>query len=101
MVFIIEAEVEHVLAAIAAVENSTAMAIELRQPVYEDFVHGVDERMATTVWSTGRCSSFYIDETGRNAAQWPDFTWKFRRLATDFEPAAYEIRTAKPVAVPA
>ncbi len=101
MVFMIEAEVEHVLAAIDAVENSTAKAIELRQPVYEDFVHGVDERMATTVWSTGGCSSFYIDETGRNAAQWPDFTWKFRRLATDFEPAAYEIRTAKPVAVPA
>ena len=31
-----------------------------------------------TVWNTG-CASWYLDETGRNATLWPDWTLRFRQ----------------------
>ena len=34
----------------------------------------LDERMQGTVWNTG-CASWYLDETGRNATLWPDWTF--------------------------
>jgi hypothetical protein len=59
--------------------------------------------MARTVWNAGGCNSWYIDATGRNSTLWPDFTFRFRRQATAFDPAVYEqlprtVRTREPVA---
>lgn len=51
--------------------------------------------MQGTIWDTG-CSSFYIDETGRNSVLWPDWTWRFRHRADRFSPAVYELTTPSP-----
>ena len=37
------------------------------------------DRGEFTVWVAGRCTSWYLDRTGRNSSLWPDFTWRFRR----------------------
>ncbi len=57
---------------------------------YELFNRRVDTRMEGTVWDSG-CASFYLDETGRNGTLWPDWTWRFRRVATRFDEADYEL----------
>ena len=101
MVYMIEAQVEHILRAIEVMDGAGATTIEVRPETYADFNRGIDERMQSTVWNTGSCTSFYIDETGRNATQWPDFTWRFRRQAVGFDADAYELGTRKTVAVPA
>ena len=44
-------------------------------------------RMRGTVWDTAGCVSFYLDARGRNATLWPDFTWRFRRRALNFDAA--------------
>ena len=36
-------------------------------------------------------SSWYLDETGRNSALWPDWTWRFRRRAARLDPAEYQL----------
>jgi hypothetical protein len=58
--------------------------------VQDAFNREVDARMEKTVWSTG-CASWYIDETGRNATLWPDWTWAFRRRAARLKPADYAL----------
>ncbi len=99
MVYMIESQLEHVRAAIAAKDAAGAATIEVRAAAHDAFNADVDARMRGTVWDIGGCSSFYIDETGRNATLWPDWTWRFRRLATQFDPDAYAMeRTPAAVA---
>ena len=99
MVYMIEAQIEHVLAALSAMEARAAGTIEVEQGAYEAWNAEIDSRMAKTVWATG-CPSFYIDASGRNAVLWPDWTWRFRRRAGRLDPAAYRIASALPEAVP-
>jgi len=90
MVYMIETQIAHILSAIEHLRSSRAGTIEVRRKVYEDFNREVDERMKGTVWESG-CSSFYQDTTGRNGVLWPDWTWRFRRLATRFDHGAYRL----------
>ena len=86
----IETQIEHVLQAIKAMERRAASNIEVREEVYEEFNRDVDARMQGTVWESG-CSSFYFDATGRNGVLWPDWTWRFSRLARNFDEDAYAL----------
>jgi cyclohexanone monooxygenase len=45
--------------------------------------------MRRTVWSAGGCSSWYLDEHGRNVTLWPRTTYKFRQLTARFDPESY------------
>jgi cation diffusion facilitator CzcD-associated flavoprotein CzcO len=100
MVYMIETQIEHVLAALHAMEHRGARTIEVRRETYDEYNRQVDARMKGTVWDTG-CPSFYLDETGRNGVLWPDWTWRFRRLAKSFDEHAYALSAPKPTPVAA
>ena len=100
MVYMIEAQIEHVLAALSAMEARAVGTIEVEREAYEAWNAEIDGRMARTVWATG-CPSFYIDASGRNAVLWPDWTWRFRRRAGQLDPAAYRLSSATPRTVAA
>ncbi len=93
MVYMIESQVDHVFAAIQARERTTSAVIEIKPDVHARYNREIDERMRTTVWELGGCQSFYIDATGRNATIWPDWTWRFRRLAQRDPGDAYQLTT--------
>ena len=70
----------------------------MRAEAAERYNADLDERMQGTVWNTG-CASWYLDETGRNATLWPDWTFAFRRRTAQFDPADFELDArAEPVA---
>ncbi len=99
MVYMIESQVEHVLKAIQTMDGSGAATIEVRPDAHAEFNRNVDSRMRGTVWDLGGCSSFYIDPTGRNATLWPDWTWRFRQLASQFDAGAYGMEMHETAAV--
>lgn len=100
VVYIIEAQIEHLLAALRHLDATGAAALEPREEAQEAFVAAIDRRMEGTVWTSGGCRSWYLDRTGRNSALWPDFTWRFRRRVARLDPAEYVTlgRVAGPVA---
>ncbi len=98
MVYMIEAQVEHVLRTLRAMERNGATTVEVRPEAHDGFNRMVDARLRGTVWETGGCSSFYRDATGRNAVLWPDWTWRFRRLALRSAGRAY--RFGSPAVTP-
>jgi cation diffusion facilitator CzcD-associated flavoprotein CzcO len=100
MVLMIETQIEHVLHAVQTMQRREASTIEVRQRAYEEFNQDVDARMQGTVWSSG-CASFYQDATGRNGVLWPDWTWRFRQLATRFDEQAYILSAPQPAPVAA
>jgi cation diffusion facilitator CzcD-associated flavoprotein CzcO len=91
MVYMIESQVAHVLEALRAMKRSGADTVEVREEAAERFNQQVDKQHEGTVWTTG-CSSWYLDDTGRNATIWPDWTWRFRQRAARFDPAVYELK---------
>ena len=68
---------------------------EVRPEVQAAYNRELDAKLSGTVWSTG-CSSWYLDASGRNAALWPDWTWRFRQRTRRFDPAQHALRAAEP-----
>ncbi len=81
MILMIEAQIEHITAAIRALDLAGAATIEVERRVHDAYNRTVDRQLATTVWELGGCTNFYRDVNGRNAAIDPDWMWKFRRAA--------------------
>jgi hypothetical protein len=65
----------------------------VRREVQDSYNQELQERLRDTVWSTGGCASWYLDDTGRNTTLWPGSTWPFRRRTRRFDPACYTLRT--------
>ncbi|MFG3104008.1 flavin-containing monooxygenase [Streptomyces sp. NPDC048182] len=96
MVYMIEAQAEHVKNAIRALDVSGAATIEVDRRVHDAYNAELDRKLATTVWETGGCRTFYRDANGRNATLYPDWTFAFRRRATRWKPDAYHLTPAAP-----
>ena len=100
MVYMIESQIAHVLAALAHMREHGAETIEVRPEVQERYNAALERQLEGTVWNTG-CASWYLDRTGRNSTAWPDWTWRFRRRVAQLDPAEYRLDAPVPVPVPA
>jgi cation diffusion facilitator CzcD-associated flavoprotein CzcO len=94
LVVMIEAQVAHVVGALRALESSGARALDVRPEVAARWQAQVQAKAAPTVWNSGGCSSWYLDDSGRNTTLWPDYTFRFVRKTRAFDPADYVISGA-------
>ena len=95
MVYMIESQLAYVMDALRYMDRHGADTVQVRADAAERFNANLDARMEGTVWNTG-CASWYLDETGRNATLWPDWTWRFRRRTAAFDPADFELTQRTP-----
>ncbi|MFF5075454.1 flavin-containing monooxygenase [Actinoplanes sp. NPDC000266] len=91
MVYMIEAQAEHVRNAIRALDVSGSATIEVDRRAFDAYNAGLDRKLAGTVWEVGGCRSFYQDANGRNATIYPDWTFRYRRQAVRWRPEAYRL----------
>ncbi len=94
IVLMVEAQVGHVLRALDALDAQGAGAIEPRADVQAAYNLGLQRALAKTVWNRGGCSSWYLDENGRNTTLWPTFTLSFRRELRRFDVEEYVLHPA-------
>jgi cation diffusion facilitator CzcD-associated flavoprotein CzcO len=102
MVYMIEAQIAHVLGALRLMRERGAEAIEVRAEAQARYNAALERKLDGTVWNTG-CASWYLDRTGRNSTIWPDWTWRFRRRVARLDPAEYTLDApvTRPEVVPA
>ncbi|MFE6365804.1 flavin-containing monooxygenase [Streptomyces sp. NPDC057806] len=93
MVYMIEAQAEHVKNAIRALDVSGSTSIEVDRRAHDAYNADLDRRLAKSVWELGGCRTFYHDANGRNATIYPDWTFRFRRRAVRWKPDAYRLTT--------
>src|SRR3954452_6512180 len=93
MVYMIESQIAYVLDALRTMERKGAPAVEVRREAVESFNTAIEEQLDGTVWNTG-CASWSLDDTGRNATLWPDWTWRFRQRTSHFDAGNYEFAQA-------
>jgi hypothetical protein len=104
MVFMIEAQITYVLDALRTMRARGVGRVEVRREAQEAYNAAIQRKLEGTVWNTGGCASWYLDENGRNTTLWPDFTWRFWKRTREFDPAPYTLAPAparEPVPAPA
>ncbi len=93
-VYMLESQARHVAAAARALSGGGGRVIEVRPEAHERFMSELRERQRRTVWATGGCSSWYLDEEGRDPTNWPGYTIEYRRRTARVDPAVYSIGAA-------
>ncbi|HSE09292.1 MAG TPA: NAD(P)/FAD-dependent oxidoreductase [Nocardioidaceae bacterium] len=91
MVFMIESQIAYVLDALRTMDARDIAAVEPMPRAQERWNRDIQRRMKRTVWSTGGCSSWYLDAHGRNVTLWPRTTFKFRQLTRRFDVEQYVV----------
>ncbi len=89
MVFMIESQVAYAVDAIRTMRAGEVAAVEPVPEAQRAWNDDLQRRMKRTVWSVGGCSSWYLDEHGRNVTLWPRTTYKFRQLTAEFDTENY------------
>jgi hypothetical protein len=77
VVFMIESQIHYVADAIAAVEGLGAQALAPTRAAQDRFNEELQRKLAGSVWNTGGCRSWYLDEHGNNRVLWSGFTWQY------------------------
>lgn len=96
MVYMIESQLNYVVDTIRAARAPGIEAVEVKEDACRSWNDAVQRRMPPTVWNSGGCSSWYIDQNGLSTAVWPDFTWRFRQLTRRFDLGAYNTQPVRP-----
>jgi cation diffusion facilitator CzcD-associated flavoprotein CzcO len=91
LVVMIEAQIAHVVGALRALRTRGAGVVDVRPEVMERWTSEVQAKAALTVWNSGGCSSWYLDQAGRNTTLWPDYTFRFVRQTRQFDPEDYTL----------
>ena len=98
MVFMIESQVAYILSALQQMRAGGITAVEPKVAAQTAWNTDLQRRMKRTVWSTGGCSSWYLDEHGNNTTLWPRSTFAFRNLLRTFDLDKYDTQTKEHVA---
>ena len=72
----------------------TSATVEPTEEAFEAWNADLQARMGRTVWNTGGCASWYLDDHRRNTTLWPRGTIMFRHLLHEFDAGAYQVTGA-------
>ncbi|WP_265520237.1 flavin-containing monooxygenase [Oerskovia flava] len=89
-IVMIEAQVDYVLGALAHL-RAHGGTLDVPLEAQEAYTQEMDSRLASMVWATGGCTSWYRDEeTGRVTLVWPGTGTQFRERNARFDPAVFQ-----------
>lgn len=86
---VIEAQLDYIFDALATMRRDALRTIEVRSEVQRSYNQEVQRDLQNTVWNVGGCSSYYIDENGKNSIAFPWSTRRMRKLLSRFDVASY------------
>lgn len=85
MIYMIESQIAFIMQMLSAMDARGAAAVEVTKMAQDAFEAEMDRKMQGTVWSSG-CTSWYLDNQGRNTAIWPDYTFRYRNRTRKIKP---------------
>lgn len=91
MVYMIESQIRYVMGALRHMDRHDLKAVDVKPGVQKAWNEDVQNRISGTVWNTGGCQSWYLNEDGKNVTLWPGFTFAFRQNTRRFDANSYII----------
>jgi cation diffusion facilitator CzcD-associated flavoprotein CzcO len=89
VVFMIESQIRYVADAIATVDKYGAQALAPTRAAQDRFNAELQEKLASSVWNTGGCRSWYLDAHGNNRVLWGGYTWQYWMATRRLKPSEY------------
>lgn len=93
VVFMIESQIRYVAQAIAAVDEAGVDALAPIRAAQDEFNDELQRDLAQSVWNTGGCRSWYLDEHGNNRTLWSGFTWQYWAATRKLDLDEYQLTT--------
>lgn len=90
IIYMHESQYNYILQGLDKVLSPDIKAIEVKKAVQQDFDDKLQASFKGSVWSSG-CTSWYLDENGRNTTMWPGSTLAYRRITRHLDDADYNI----------
>ena len=88
IIFMIEAQVDYIVQALASLSARKQMVLRLRPDVQQDDYALMQRKMKGTVWASG-CKSWYQNAKGEIDTLWPGYTWEYWLKTRRFQPRDY------------
>jgi hypothetical protein len=98
VVFMIESQIGYVAQAIAALDRHGAQALVPTRAAQDAYNNELQDDLKRTVWSTGGCRSWYMDEHGVNRTLWSGMTWQYWLATRKFDESEYVLLERQRVA---
>jgi cation diffusion facilitator CzcD-associated flavoprotein CzcO len=95
IIYMIESQVTYVMDALRHRAARGAATVEPTEAAERAWDDEVQDKLQGTVWNTGGCRSWYLDDNGRNTTLWPGATWAYRRATRRFDPREYRLEPAR------
>jgi cation diffusion facilitator CzcD-associated flavoprotein CzcO len=89
LVYMIEAQFPYVLQALQLMKERGIASLDVRPDVQASYNELLQRKLSPTVWNTGGCKSWYLDQHGHNSTIWPDYTFKFAKRLQRFDLESY------------
>jgi cation diffusion facilitator CzcD-associated flavoprotein CzcO len=90
-----ESQTTYVIDALRVMRERNLSSFEVLPEAQDRYMRWVDEDLDTTVWASGGCRSWYLDDGGRPRLMWPRTMWGFRRMLRHFDAGHYRLRSAR------
>ena len=94
IIYMLESQFRYVVSAVEALARYPGAAMDVRQDQQTRFCQTIQNRLDGTVWDSG-CTSWYLDEHGRNTINWPGFTFGYRFATREVDTADYRFVDAE------
>ena len=77
IVYMIENQIRYVVACLARLCRDEIRTLEIKKAIQDRFNARLQKRLQKGQWSKG-CTSWYLTATGRNATNWPGYSFEYR-----------------------
>jgi cation diffusion facilitator CzcD-associated flavoprotein CzcO len=91
VIVMIESQIRYVLDALDHMKRNRLKTIEATELAQKKFIEEMDQKSKSTVWASGGCDSWYLDERRQNTTLWPGFTFSFMNRMSRFQPSEYQV----------
>lgn len=77
IIFMLESQMTYIRQCVSRLVGERLRYLDVQPQAQDDFNQAVQARLRESVWQKG-CQSWYVNEHGRNVANWPGFTFEYR-----------------------
>jgi cation diffusion facilitator CzcD-associated flavoprotein CzcO len=92
VVLMIEAQMRYLVSLFGKMRRRGWQVAEVRPEVEAAWNRRIQARLKKSVWMTGGCKSWYLDENGRNTTIWPGLVAEYQLRMRRARLAEYEVR---------
>ncbi|PCJ19218.1 MAG: 4-hydroxyacetophenone monooxygenase [Gammaproteobacteria bacterium] len=84
-----EAQIKYALQGIKRLMTDDLKYVDVNQQLQEGYNLSIQQRMKHTVWTSGSCKSWYLNDDGSNHALYPGFGAEYVARIKKFKPTEY------------